>query len=257
MLDSLLSPQRPLIAAHRGFTAVFPENTLPAFQAALDLGADIIETDAHVSADGQAMLSHDPGLRRVAGHGGLVERYTTQQLQAIDLGGASMPTLLEALREFPSVPFSIDVKHPGAIRPVIEAVSRAEATDRVLIGSFSNRRRRQTVKGLPGVASLGAHAHTIPAYLGARMGATALVRRSLHGVNALFLPERAYGFEVFHPRFVHQVLAEGIGLGAWTINDPAQMERLWRLGVQVVITDRVDLATELRESLGRVSFGQG
>lgn len=250
MLSQLIEGSSPVVVAHRGFTLHHPENTLPAFHAALDAGADMLETDVHASSDGQAMLSHDPGLQRVAGHGGLVDRYTADQLRSVDLGGgATMPTLLDALREFPHVPFSVDVKHPRAIRPTIDAILAADAVDRVVIGSFSHRRRKQTARGLAGVHTLASPSQTLGAYLASRTGLDALGSRALSGVHALFLPTRAYGVEVFHPRFVEQATRLGLMLGAWTINDPDEMVQLWRRGVRAVITDRIDLAVEARQAV--------
>ena len=247
MASTFFDGSSPLVVAHRGFARDFPENTLPAFQAALDLGADILETDAHVSADGVAMLTHDPGLWRIAGRSGLVETFSREKLQSIDLGGAVMPTLAEALREFPHVRFSIDIKHRRAIPAVVAAVRQADALSRVVLASFSARRLAETATKLPGVATLGSTPHISQAYLASLVGLSTAANRALKGIHGLFMPPTAYGIDLFAPHFLDYAKAQGVTLGVWTINDPDQILSYWNKGVRAVITDRTDLAVAVRE----------
>ena len=99
----------PRVIAHRGFCAGHAENTIGAFQAALDVGADLLETDVHISKDGQVIVAHDADLSRVAGRPGLVSELTAAELASIDLGfGQGFPTLVEVLEAFPGAKFNID-----------------------------------------------------------------------------------------------------------------------------------------------------
>ena len=86
-----------LVIAHRGLALGIPENTLTAFQLAVDHGADALETDVHVSKDGVAVLSHDPDLSRLTGQPERINQFTASELAATDLGGETVPTLLEFL----------------------------------------------------------------------------------------------------------------------------------------------------------------
>ncbi len=234
----------PLIAAHRGFPLNHPENTLPAFQAALDAGADLIETDVHGSRDGVAMIAHDPGLWRVAGRSGMVNRFPASELARVDLGGASMPTLIEALDAFPTARFSVDVKDEAAIPGTIDAITRTNAHNRVMIASFSHRRRKAVLRGLPGVTTSGTHRHVL-----AGISGIASLGRILRAIDALFIPTTAYGVSLFSPSMVAATNAQGVALGAWTINDPKEMAQLWGAGVRVIVTDRTDLAHQVRAEL--------
>jgi glycerophosphoryl diester phosphodiesterase len=240
----LFPGNNPLIAAHRGLALEAPENTLAAFRDALAVGADLIETDVHGSSDAVAMIAHYPGLLRVAGRSGMVVNMTRQQLQRVDLGGESMPTLEEALDAFPRTPFSIDIKDAAAVEPTIAAIERTGARERVMIASFSEARRRAVVRRLGSVATLGTHRHAIAAY-----SPLSPFHGLLRGIDALFLPTRAYGFSMFSPRMVRNADRHGVTLGAWTINDPDEMESLWRRGVRVIVTDRTDLAVSRRTEL--------
>ena len=234
----------PLIAAHRGFPLNHPENTIPAFQAALDAGADLIETDVHGSRDGVAMIAHDPGLWRVAGRSGMVNRFPASELARVDLGGASMPTLIEALDAFPNTRFSVDVKDEAAIPGTIDAITRTKAYDRVMIASFSHRRRQAVLRGLPRMATTGTHRHVLAGFSG-----FAPLARILGEIDALFIPTTAYGVSLFSPSMVAAANTHDVALGAWTINDPEEMAQLWTSGARVIVTDRTDLAQQVRAEL--------
>ena len=152
--DGYFSPAPPRVLAHRGLAIEAPENTLLAFAKALAVGVTHVETDVHVSADGVAMISHDPDLRRLADRRATIDHLTAAELRRIDLGfGQSYCSLAEALDGFPDARFNIDIKIGGAVIPTVEAIRAAGATGRVLIGSFSPARRIAAVRMLPGVAT--------------------------------------------------------------------------------------------------------
>ncbi len=128
----------PRVIAHRGFCAGHAENTIGAFQAALDVGADLLETDVHISKDGQVIVAHDADLSRVAGRPGLVSELTAAELASIDLGfGQGFPTLVQVLEAFPGAKFNIDLKAPEVVDPFVDVVSQLRAHDRVLVASLT------------------------------------------------------------------------------------------------------------------------
>jgi len=240
----------PRIIAHRGFaptggTAV--ENTIPAFAAALELGASHLETDVHASSDGVAIVSHDPDLARLVGRTGTVGDFTTAQLRAFDLGGgAHFSTLAEVLREFPAARFNIDIKSADAVEPTVAAIRENGATDRVLVSSFSGDRRTRAVRALPGVATSASAAGFAVALVASKLGLTPVMRLALRGVDAVQVPEQALGLRVTTARVLRQLHSLGVELHVWTINDEPDIERLLDLGVDAIITDRTDLAIRLR-----------
>ena len=108
---TFLDGPRPRIIAHRGLASGAPENTLLAFLKALSAGATHLETDVHATADGDAVISHDPELTRVAGREVRVGQLTLAELRRIPLGhGQSFCSLAEALDAFPEARFNIDIK---------------------------------------------------------------------------------------------------------------------------------------------------
>ncbi len=243
--DGFFSPAPPRVLAHRGLAIEAPENTLLAFAKALSAGVTHVETDVHVSADGVAMISHDPDLRRLTGRRVPVAHLTSHELRRVDLGwGQSYCSLAEALDGFPDVRFNIDIKIGGAVLPTVEAVRAAGATRRVLIGSFSPQRRTTAVRMLPGVATSLSARGAVAAVAAARAGSVASLRRIVRDVGAVQLPESVLRMRAFTPRTIAAFHAAGVEVHAWTINDPARMDRLLALGVDGLVTDRADLGIE-------------
>lgn len=240
------SPPLPRILAHRGLAIDAPENTLAAFRRAIAAGATHLETDVHASSDGIAVLSHDPDLKRALGRDVRVEQLPMDELAAVDLGGGNGYTsLAQALAELPEARFNIDVKSENAIRPTIDAIRKANAIDRVLIVSFDESRRIRTVAGLPGVATAASTRGMRLVVVGAKLGIAPLVRRGLRGVDAVQIPERYGPIGLITPRVVHAIHSTGREIHVWTVNDPVDMRRLIRAGVDGLVSDRCDLATAL------------
>jgi glycerophosphoryl diester phosphodiesterase len=234
------------VLAHRGLATAAPENTLLAFVRALAAGAAYLETDVHASADGVAVISHDPDLRRVAGRDVKINQLTAAELSRVDLGeGQGYPTLAEALDAFPDARFNIDIKDAAAAEPAAEAILAARATNRVLIGSFDGGRRLAAVRRLPGVATSVSSFGVAVAVIAAKLGIRPLVRRALRGVDAIQVPLRVLGMSTTTARVVDAMHDAGVEIHIWTINDPATMRRLLDRGVDGIISDRCDLAIDV------------
>ena len=223
-----------------------PENTLASFLAAIDLGVVYLETDVHASSDGIAVVSHDPSLLRVADLDELVSDHTLAELEAIDLGGgqgfSSLATVLDA---FPDAHFNIDIKSMDAALPAAQAILDAAATDRVLVTSFSEGRRRAVVRALPHVASSASGPLFLAALLLTKVGAIPLARLVLRGVDAVQVPERAAGITIATARTIRRLQRAGVEVHFWTINDEASMIRLLDLGADGLVTDRCDVALRI------------
>ncbi|MCU1543594.1 MAG: glycerophosphodiester phosphodiesterase [Microbacteriaceae bacterium] len=229
--------------AHRGLALEAPENTLLAFVAAIGLGVTHVETDVHASSDGVAVIAHDPDLQRVAGIEGRVGRLNFRELRQIDLGHEQgFASLAEALDVFPETLFNIDIKSMDAVAPTIAAIRDARAVDRVLVTSFSERRRRAAVRALPGVATSASSSVFASALAAARSGATPLLRRILRDIDAVQVPETYSGVRIVTKRTVAQLHSAKVEVHVWTVNDAPDMHRLLDLGVDGIVTDRADIA---------------
>lgn len=245
-----LSVSTPHVLAHRGLHTIAVENTLSAFSSALEAGATHLETDAHASADGIAVLVHDP-VMNIGGRNVVISECSAAELGALDLGaGEGIPTLHEALAAFPLARFNIDIKSSDAANDVVRAVTRHNAQDRVLIASFKAARRTAACRRIPGVATSASATVALVSVLSATVGLTFFGRWLLRRVDAVQLPTSMLGLRVFTPRFVSMCHAAQVSVHAWTINNPTEMQRLFDLGVDGVVTDRCDLANSILRRQG-------
>lgn len=244
--ETYLSPARPRVLAHRGLALEAPENTLLAFARAVAIGCAYIETDVHVSADGIAVVAHDPDLRRVAGRNVRVEQLTMAELRRVDLGhGQGFSSLAEALDTFPETRFNIDMKARAAVEPTVDSILSLRASDRVLVTSFNEARRAAAIRSLPNVATSASARRFATALVGAKVGFSPAVRGSLRGVVAVQVPERALGLRVTTRRMIDRLHGAGVEIHVWTVNDPVRMAELLDLGVDGIVTDRADLALDV------------
>jgi glycerophosphoryl diester phosphodiesterase len=246
----------PRLYAHRGAAAELPENTLPAFQRAIELGADALETDAHLTADGHVVLSHDSTGLRMCDVATPIARATLAEVRSWDAGakfvaGAGghaprdagertttpyrIPTLDEALRALPGVPFNVDAKsrHPEMVSRVIDVVNRADAADRTLLASFHARTLRKVRRlGYPGKTGL-AQSEVIRLLA---LPVRALSFFPLQGAAAQ-IPYRVYGIDLGTRAVVDKCHALGLEVHYWTVNEPALATRLLDVGADAIMTD--------------------
>lgn len=242
----------PRLLAHRGLATAQAENTIAAFRAAVDAGATYVELDVHASSDGEAIVAHDPSLSRLLGSDDTIAGLTVQRLAGLDLGdGSGFATLGQVLAALPDTRVNIDVKAAAAAEPAAAAILAAGASDRVLVTSFSTARRRKTVALLPGVATSASARGFLVALIAAKLGLQPLVRFALRGVDAVQVPVRAAGLTIAAARVLRSIHAAGVEVHIWTINDPREMNRLLDLGVDGIVTDRIDLALGLVENRSR------
>jgi len=231
------------VFAHRGLAVEAPENTMLAFAKAIAAGAIYIETDVHASADRIAVIAHDPDLKRLAGRDVRIDQLTFAELRRIDLGEEqTFCSLAEALDTFPETRFNIDVKSRAAVQPAIAAILAARASQRVLVSSFDERRRKEALRGLPGVVSSSSARLFVVALLAGKAGISPVVRRVLRGLVAVQVPEKAIGLRITTARMIRRLHDAGVEVHVWTVNDPVRMNELLDLGVDGIVTDRVDLA---------------
>ena len=239
--------------AHRGFSRVGLENSLVAFEAAVDLGFRYVETDAHATSDGVAVALHDDTLDRTTDARGRVRDLPWRRVREARIGGVEpVPLLEDVLGLSRDLRVNIDVKAVSAIGPVAEAVERTAAHDRVCIASFSVQRRRATVARLSRpVATPEANSEVAAFVVGARAGVPrAVLRRSVRSVDCLQVPVAQGRVTVVDARTVAAAHRAGLQVHVWTVNEPAEMRRLLDLGVDGLVSDRADLLAEVLRERG-------
>jgi glycerophosphoryl diester phosphodiesterase len=228
----------PIAFAHRGGAAEAPENTMRAFSGAVALGYRYLETDVRVTADGVAVTFHDETLTRMCGRPERVCDLTAAELAEVRVSGSeAIPTLEEVLDTWPEIRLNVDCKDDRGVRPLVDAVSRHGALNRVCLTSFADRRvvalRRALGRRL--CTAAGQWELTAIKLLGVSFGSLAAQA-----------PVRQSGMPVTTSGFVRRCHRLGLAVHVWTIDDAAEMDRLLDLGVDGVMTDR---PTTLRDVL--------
>ncbi|MEO5780094.1 MULTISPECIES: glycerophosphodiester phosphodiesterase [Arthrobacter] len=243
--------------AHRGFSLGGLENSMAAFRDAVDLGFTFLETDVHTTADGVLLLFHDESLDRVTDGRGRISRLSAEAVARARIGGTEpIPLFEDLVREFPDVRLNLDVKDWNSVATLAAAIERHGLHDRVLIASFSDRRRRAVLKQLsrPAAGSAGMASVALFVLLGPVLPAVLLrlaAARMLRGVHALQVPARYGAVTVVTSGFIRRAHRNGLQVHVWTINEAAEMHRLLDLGVDGIVTDRADTLKAVLQDRGR------
>ena len=218
-------PAQLLLLGHRGARRYAPENTIAAFDLALAHGADGFEFDVRGASNKQSIICHDPRLNRL-----VVRKHTLKQLQASFASPEECPPSLEDVldRYARSAFLNIEIKVRGMEHVVARAVKRVRPQRGYFISSF-----------LPGVVR---KLHLVDRSL--VLGALAQTRWQLRRWNKLPAAYVVPHYRLLSPRLIEKLHAAGKTVVTWTVNDPRQMLRAARMGVDGIISDDTKLLVE-------------
>ena len=241
-MSSLLNPKSlpfldnlgPIPFAHRGGAGAFPENTLPAFQNAVDMGYKYLETDVHSSKDGGVFAFHDDSLDRVTGRIGKISELTSEEISNIEINGfAKIPTLLELLETFPEVKINIDPKADSVVMPLINLLKHTNSVNRVCIGSFSDKRIKEIRRELGSELCVSAGPKAVMKFLAGKFRFFS----SKTYYHCLQVPQRSGPVKIVTPAFIERAHSRGLQVHVWTVDDHKEMNELLDLGVDGLMTD--------------------
>jgi glycerophosphoryl diester phosphodiesterase len=252
-----LEARGPVGFAHRGYcprSAPGIENSLAAFEHAVALGYDYLETDARVTRDGVVLAFHDHRLDRVTDRTGVLAELDWSEVGQARIGGVEpIPALIDVLDSWPQLRFNIDVKSAAAIEPTVAAITRAGAQDRVCVAAFSDRRLHELRARLgSGVCTALGPVEVSRLALAARLpnrAARSVVMRSVRGRCAQ-IPASLARAPLATDALVRTAHQYGIAVHVWTINDRVQMEGLLDLGVDGVMTDEAEILKDVMTARG-------
>ena len=250
---------RRLVFAHRGGALHAPENTMPAIDNGLALGADGLEIDVQLSIDGIPVVIHDRTLDRTTDRSGPVQALTATELAAVDAAfhfrrgdafpfrgqGVGVPTLDAVLARHRTTRVIIEMKggEPELARAVGQSVHRADAVDRICVGSFYQT-SIDTLRATHPEIVTSASQEEARWMLHRSWVRWPFVRERVY--HAFQVPEFAGRMRVVSPNFVRHVHREGHAIQVWVVNERADMERLLDWGVDGIISDVPDLAVAAR-----------
>ena len=251
---SFLDGPTPLAFAHRGGALLAAnngiENTLTAFQNAVDLGYRYLETDVHTSRDGVVYAFHDVELTRMAGTVSAFRDLDAASIDAILVGDREpIPRFADLLEAFPDARFNIDVKSDDAVDPTLAVLRDADALDRVCLASFSGERLARLRATAPAVPTCCSRAEIALLRFGPSRRLQSLGRR--RGGACLQVPIRTRQATVVTPGFVRRAHAVDLQVHVWTIDDPAEMRYLLDIGVDGLMSDRVDVLRDVLVERGQ------
>jgi glycerophosphoryl diester phosphodiesterase len=240
----------PIAFAHRGGAADGDENSMAAFGRSIAAGYRYLETDVHATSDGVAVVFHDDTLDRIFGRSGRIEDLTWTDVCSLRAGGESVvPQLIDLLDAWPDVRLNIDMKHDSAVDPTVEALWKCNARDRVLLASFSDRRIRwaRQLCGPRQATSLGQR-EVAALRFGSWYGRG--LAGFVPGVAAVQVPRRYARIRVVDDKFVRHAHRLGMQVHVWTIDEPAEMHELLDLGVDGIMTDRIEVLRDVLKERG-------
>lgn len=236
------------IIAHRGFSGVYPENTMLAFRKAIEIGADGIELDVHLSKDGQVMIIHDEALKRTTGLDGVISDYTRAELEKIsagktkndEFGFTPIPSLEEYLAfmaEHRDKITNIELKtapvyYPEIEEKTLELVRKFDLEKNIIYSSFN-------WLSIERMQCLGTISETGLLFSGMKLYNQAHIIKSL-------------GINYFHPDFndltdeiVKSYLDNKVGLNVWTVNEIEDMKVCLSWNIDGLITNFPDRAISI------------
>ncbi len=234
----------PIAFAPRGGASDNPENTLPAFRHAVDLGYTYLETDVHSTSDGVLVAFHDDDLERTCGRPGRIDELPWSEVSQARVDGREpIPRFDELMEEFPNARVNIDCKADSGVEPLARAVRDLDCLDRICIGGFSDRRLRRLRAELGDglCSSFGP-------------GQVAALRFGLPvpwGGQVAQVPVKQGPIPIVDARFVRTAHRRGFQVHVWTIDDPAEIGRLLDLGVDGIMTDRPNVLKQVLDDRGQ------
>ena len=253
----------PLRIAHRGASGLAPENTLTAFELAIQLGVDLIEVDVHGTVDGAVVVVHDSTLTRTTDRQGAVRELTLSQIRQADAGSRFQPPtkneLIPTLEEVLELTRNravllIEIKADFLAERVLQIVESMEAESHVIIQSFNPEtvhRVKLLNSSIPTALVVG-KLPTTPS----RVRARRMVGEVLEaGANVLSI-----WHAVLTPQFFEEVRRRGISVWTWTVDEQIIMRDLIQMGVQGIITnfpDRLNETLDVLESEGLLQVPLG
>lgn len=226
--------------AHRGFSGKYPENTMLAFQKAVEAGCDGIENDVHLTKDGEIVIIHDERVDRTTDGTGLVSEYTLEELKKLnaavlfpECGRQEIPTLREYFEYVKDLPIMTNIElktgvdtYPGIEQKVYDMIMEYGLKDKIIISSF-NHYSVLRMKAIDPEMICGF-----------------LEESWIIGAGAY---AAQHGVKCWHPLFntlteenVAELRANDLKINCWTVNDEADIRRMIDLGIDIVIGNYPD-----------------
>lgn len=252
-----------MVIAHQGGDGVWPGNTLYAFEKAVEIGAHVLEMDAHITRDGHIVLIHDETVDRTTNGTGEVESMTLDELQRLDAAfdwtpdngqtypyrgmGITIPTLAEVFERFPDMRYTIEIKKSriSMAQPFCNLIRKYNMQDKVLVASFHDAAMDEFRQTCPEVATSASRGEVTPFVLLGKVFLSGWVSPQYQSLQVPWNPKDSLNIPIMTARFIREAHAKGIAVEPWTVDDPSLMRQYIKWGVDGIITDRPDIMIEV------------
>jgi len=252
-----------LVIAHQGGDGVWPGDTMYAFEKAAEIGADVLEMDAHITRDGQIVLMHDEKVDRTTDGTGLIEEMTLEELKKLDAAykwsndggqtfpyrgqGIQVPTLNELFQKFPQMRYVIEIKmtENPIDKPLCDLIREYGMQNKVLIASFHDEAMQNFRTTCPEVATSASRGEVTRFVLLGKVFLSGLVAPKYQSIQPPYDPKESLNIPIMTKRFIHESHAKNLHVEPWTVDDPELMNQYIEWGVDAIMTDRPDLLVEI------------
>jgi glycerophosphoryl diester phosphodiesterase len=254
---------RPLVIAHQGGDGIWPGDTLYAFENAVEIGADILEMDAHITKEGQIVMMHDETVDGTTDGTGLIHDLTMAELKQLDAAyrwtnddgktypyrgqGIQVPSLEEIFQKFPQMRYVIEIKltENPIDRPLCDLIRQHNMQDKVMIASFHDEAMQNFRETCPEVATSASRTEVRNFVLLGKIFLSGFLAPHYQSIQPPFDPKESMNIPIMTERFIREAHAKNIKVEPWTVDDPELMKQYIEWGVDGIITDRPDLMIEV------------
>ena len=258
---------RPLVIAHQGGDGVWPGDTMFAFENAVQIGADVLEMDAHITRDGKIVLMHDEQVDRTTDGVGLIEDLTLDQIKQLDAAyqwssddgktfpyrgqGIQVPTLDELFQTFPRMRYVIEIKltQNPIDKPLCDLIRKQDMQDKVVVASFHDEAMQNFRETCPEVATSASRGEVTTFVILGKIFLSGFVIPQYESIQPPYDPSESKNIPIMTERFIREAHAKNIAVEPWTVDDPELMKQYIEWGVDGIMTDRPDLMIEALNEL--------
>ncbi len=253
--------QSPLVIAHRGGAGLKPENTMPAFINAVNLGVDMLEIDVRLTADGNLVTHHDSTIDRMSDGQGEIYQKTYQELKEFDFSGSFSDTCLQSgeekveitllqdvMQKFENMQLTVEIKDGDergrkAVDELMKLVKKFAYEDKLIVGSFHDEVLKYLKNNYSEDIKISASKKKVAGfYLTNKLNLDGLWN---FDIAALQIPTTYKGFKLAQSDLIKAAHRKNIAVHFWTVNDPAEMKRLIDLNADGIMTDRPDVLLDI------------
>ena len=239
------SKNQILIMGHRGASIIVPENTLKAFEKAIDLKADFIEFDVQETLDGELVITHDEDIKRITGQDGIISKMTLNELKMLDFGeGEKIPTLEELVKLTKNrIKLNCEIKVKGITEKVIKIFRKWDILNTTIVSSFIHEELLAIQKLAPSVrlASLEPTPGTIKIdWVRKKEMIEYCINNKLYAINPIVM--------MVDQQFIDYAHANDIKVFPWTVDSRISIKKLIRLGADGIITNDITKVKDIIKS---------